>query len=464
MGKKVTDSKRDFIWNAIGSLCYAMASIILAFAVIRIAGEQEGGIFGFGFSTLGQQMFIIAYFGIRPFHITDMKNQFSFGDYLATRRITASLAILASFLFVSVQMTLGSYSFHKSVILVLLSFYKIVDGYADVYESELQRQGFLYRTGQSLAFRTGLSVAALIGTLWLTGSLLMAVALADIMQLFGTYMFAVRVLSACPEDKERDKKVEISLNEKTEEADSGKSDMVSCRKKTGVFGVDRSCHKENIRTLISSTGLLFVSVFVDFYIFSASKYAIDARLSDAASGYFNVLFMPTSFIYLIANFMIRPMLTRLADQFAMGDSEAFTKTSRYMLKAVLLLSIVIILGAVILGKPGLFIFELLLGAGAKGKLLSEYLTFVLLIAGGALYAFANVMYYILVTVRKQLWIFAGYVITAVIAVISAGQMVEMKGLFGGALNYFLLMGILVVLFSLFAKKTVRDSWRKNENS
>ena len=48
------NQKKDFLWNAVGSLLYALASIVLAFAVIRIAGDDEGGIFGFGFSTLGQ--------------------------------------------------------------------------------------------------------------------------------------------------------------------------------------------------------------------------------------------------------------------------------------------------------------------------------------------------------------------------------------------------------------------------
>jgi len=110
----VTDTKRDFLWNAIGSFVYAMASIVLAFAVIRIAGADDGGIFGFGFSTLGQQMFIIAYFGIRPFHITDMKKQFSFGDYLCTRRITSLLAVLASFLFVGGQMSSASCGIQNS--------------------------------------------------------------------------------------------------------------------------------------------------------------------------------------------------------------------------------------------------------------------------------------------------------------------------------------------------------------
>jgi len=420
MEKHVTDTKRDFLWNAVGSLIYALASIVLAFAVIRLAGADEGGIFGFGFSTLGQQMFIIAYFGIRPFHITDMKKQFSFGDYLGTRDVTSTLAVLASFLFVGVQLLSGGYNLHKAVILVLLALYKIIDGYADVYESELQRQGFLYRTGQSLAFRTTLSVVTLLGTLLCTKSLLLAVVAADIMQILGTYFFAVRVLRGC-----------------------GGS-------------VDRTFHGDKVRELIGSTSLLFLSVFVDFYIFSASKYAIDAQLSDEVSGYFNVLFMPTSFIYLIANFMIRPMLTKLADQYAAMDIRAFRATMSYMVKAVLVLSAVIILGALIFGHLGLTIFEFILGDAAKGRLTSEFVTFVTLIIGGALYALANVMYYILVTVRRQKHIFAGYVMTAVVAALSAGHMVSTRGMFGGAISYVMLMFILVVLFTVFSVMAVRE--------
>ena len=418
MRNKVTDTKRDFLWNAIGSLIYAMASIVLAFAVIRIVGADDGGIFGFGFSTFGQQMFIIAYFGIRSFHITDMKKQFSFGDYLCTRRLTSLLAVFASFLFVVGQTAMGNYELHKAFILVLLALYKVIDGYADVYESELQRQGLLYRTGQSLAYRTGLSVTVLLSVLILTKNLLLAVAAADLMQLAGTALFAVRVLGDVP-------------------------------------GVGRNGAIANVKSMLSSTVLLFLGVFVDFYIFSASKYAIDAELNDAASGYFNVLFMPTSFIYLIANFLIRPMLTKLADQFAVKDTGAFKKTAVYMLKAVALLSIVVIVGALVFGRLGLYIFELILGAAAGGKLVSEHVTFILLIGGGALYAFANVMYYILVTLRKQLHIFAGYVMTAVIAVLSAKPMVRAHGMFGGAVNYFMLMAVLVAVFSVFVVMAVR---------
>ena len=63
--------KENLIWNTVGSFLYALANMVLAFLVIRLAGEDAGGVFAIGFSTFGQQMFTVSYYGLRPFHITD---------------------------------------------------------------------------------------------------------------------------------------------------------------------------------------------------------------------------------------------------------------------------------------------------------------------------------------------------------------------------------------------------------
>ena len=137
-GEKV--ERQNMIWNMIGSFCYAFASMVLSFLVMRLAGEEQGGIFSFGYSTLGQQLFIVAYFGIRPFQITDGKGEYSFGDYLRHRKLTCLLALAGGGSYLTLLAALGCYSPEKAVILVLLVFYKVADGYADVYESEFQRQ------------------------------------------------------------------------------------------------------------------------------------------------------------------------------------------------------------------------------------------------------------------------------------------------------------------------------------
>lgn len=149
------------IWNMSGSFFYAFASMVLSFLVLRIAGEEQGGIFSFGFSTVGQQMFLLAYFGIRPFHITDGAEQYRFGDYLHHRYVTCLLALLLG----AGYLAFIGYSWQKAQIIFLLIAYKVIDGFADVYESEFQRQGCLYLTGRSNTFRTILSVGVFLVTL-----------------------------------------------------------------------------------------------------------------------------------------------------------------------------------------------------------------------------------------------------------------------------------------------------------
>ncbi len=74
--------RRNILWNMAGSAVYALTSMLLGAAVTRFLGADAGGIFFFSFSTFGQQMFIVAYFGMRPIQITDTAERHSFGEYL----------------------------------------------------------------------------------------------------------------------------------------------------------------------------------------------------------------------------------------------------------------------------------------------------------------------------------------------------------------------------------------------
>ena len=318
--------ENDVLWNALGSMMYALASMILAFFVLRLLGEREGGIFGFGYSTLGQQFFILAYFGIRPFHITDMRGEFSFREYLGFRNLSSSLAVFFASLFLLYQFLVGNYSAEKSSILFFLCLYKILDGYIDVYESELQRRGKLYKTGQSLFFRTFFAVVLLLMTLLLTKNLFLGVVLMNLCQLFCFYFFCLSPL-----------------------------------KKSSAIGEERPFSIVAGKCLFLESFFLFLSVFLDFYVFSSSKYAVDAVMGSESSGIYNLLFMPSNFIYLLANFIIRPALPGLAALWQEGKKEAFRKEEGSLMKKVMILSILLLLLAVFLSPLALWILERLLG-------------------------------------------------------------------------------------------------------
>ena len=397
--------KENMIWNMTGSFFYAFASMVLSFLVLRIAGEEQGGIFSFGFSTVGQQMFLLAYFGIRPFHITDGTNQYRFGDYLHHRYVTCALALLLG----AGYLACIGYSWQKAQIIFLLIAYKVIDGFADVYESEFQRQGCLYLTGRSNTFRTILSVGVFLATLVSGAGLFAACAAAVLGQIAGVVLFDIVVLREL-------KRVDYGWSAKQ-----------------GV-------------SLTASSILLFVSVFLDFYIFSAAKYAIDAHLGDAASGYFNVIFMPTSVINLAAGFVIRPFLTYLTDCWNEHRFSDFKKKLLTIMAVIGGLTVLAVGGTVVLGRPVLALLEWLLGKSYSGTLTALWPAFIMIVLGGGFYAVLNLYYYALVILRRQKLIFGIYAVLTMLAAILAPRLTVALGIFGAAFAYLILMIVMAAGF------------------
>ena len=407
--------KKNVIWNILGSFVYAFASMLLSFVAIHLAGEERGGIFSFGFSTLGQQLFLVAYFGIRPFQITDGRGEYSFGAYREHRNVTCLIALAAGSIFLmarhwAFKQGQGDYNGDKTMILLLLVIYKVIDGYADVYESEFQRQGRLYLTGKSNFFRTLLSVTVFVLTLALFGNLTFSCMAAVAAQAVGVIGLNMKVIRELP-------------------------------------GVDWQVKAGDCIRLFRSTAFLFLSVFLDFYIFSAAKYAIDRRMSNTASGYFNLIFMPTSVIYLVANFVIRPYLTRLTDCWNAGELKEFSGTLLKIGRVIAALTAVAVAGTLLLGRPVLSIMEILMG-GDKGVLTVYQSSFVIIVLGGGFYAMANLMYYALVIMRRNGTILGIYGTAAAAAWILSGALVSKAGILGAALCYVILMAGLMIGFGI----------------
>ena len=417
IGKKSKNpEKRDIIWNMTGSFLYAFASMVLSIAVVQIAGEDAGGIFTFAFTTFGQPMFMMAYFGIRPFQITDTGGKYSFGDYLGLRLLTCGAAVLTGMGYVF----LNGYSFEKAAVVFLMVVYKVIDALADAYEAEFQRGGRLYLTGKSNAFRTILSVGVFLASLAYTKDLAAASLWAVGAQAAGFLVFDVLVIRELP-------------------------------------NVEWRSAKGKKQELFAETILLFCSAVLDFYIFSASKYAIEGCMADRDMAVFGAIFMPTSIINLVAGFVIRPYLTKMSFTWEMGRTRRFLKIQKRIALIIAALTVLAVGGAWLLGIPVLS----LLYPNLRTGLSQCRPALVLIIFGGALNAYMNLFYYSLVIMKKQKYIFGVYGLVSLMAVLVSTPFVRWGGIFGGALAYVVLTGALMVLFGLIDLAGILEHKRKN---
>ena len=412
--------RRNVSWNMAGSFIYALASMLLTIAAVQAAGEDEGGIFAFAFSTFGQHMFMVAYYGMRPFHITDISGRYTFGEYLALRKRTCAAAVAICCLYLGYEYRCGTYTVHKCAIIFLMVLYKVIDGYADVYESEFQRNGRLYLTGKSLTFRTCLSVCAFLALLIPTGQLLPACTAAVAAQVLGFVLFDTGVIRILP-------------------------------------GTDWSRGEGKVRRLALDNRTLFLSAILDFYVFSAAKYAIDQNMADKYQALFAAIFMPTNVINLVAGFVIRPYVTILSDDWAEGRLSSFMGVVRRISAIIAGLTVLALSAAWLLGIPVLSLLYPKLGY----MLAESRVPLLLIIFGGACNAFINLFYYTLVIMDRKPVIFAGYVIAAAAAVLISPAAVKRRGIFGGALSYVALMAFLALFFMGMTMYFYRERRRKD---
>ena len=354
--------KAGVFWNILGSSVYAITGMLIGVIVIGLQGEYEGGLFLLAFSTLGQQLYIVSNFGQRPVMITDTAHKHSFGDYLNFRKISFIAAVVAGFIY----SLFFAGSLYIIIIWMLMIIYKALDGLADAYESEFQRQLRLDITGKSILIRTLISVSEFIAALLLSKNLLISAVSFVLSLLLVVYIVDIKGL----------KKIN-----------------------TVNYKVD----KLSLKPIFDKSKWLFLSSFLDMYVFSASKYSVSNLLGYEVNAYYSLIFIPTSIINLMANFIIRPTLTRLS---------------------------------------------ILLGYDIK-EMLKLRFAFIILLIGGGFYAILNLLYYVLVIFEKKREIFITYIISSIIAFLLSDRVTLKFGINGAAILYALLMCITALMFGMF---------------
>lgn len=390
--------KKNFLWNMLGSGIYAASSMLLSLLVIKIVGASQGGIFSIAI-TLSQMLVYIAYFETRTFQVTDSTNKYRFSEYHTTKIFLCLLMILVSVVYVLV---IQRYYLEKAVIVLLVCLLRLQDGYADVYEAQLQKQGRLDLAGKSLAYRTILFSVSLCVVLLLTGDLIFSLIVSNIFGLVGVWVFDVEVMRV-----------------------------------VGKISVTRDMGK--VKQIIMSCVPLFIGVFCWTYILSASRIAIDGNMASEFQSYYQVIFMPVSVINLFAQFLFRPLLPRFAEDYNSKKYAGFYSLLRKGIAGIFLLTIICMIGAYVLGIPVLSILSGCKLDNYRGEL-------VFLVFAGGFNAISFTFYYILTVMRETKGILINYLIAAFVAFAISSPMVRRFGIPGAAGSYFVVVILLCILF------------------
>ena len=131
-----------YIWNSASGMVNAVQSLIILIFITRFVGIEEAGIFSIAYAVGGLlQMF--ATYGVGNFQITDVKEKYSFSDYFWNRSITILASLVLLSLYCALKTAYGDYSAEKTLIVLLIGAWKLVDAMENVFYAMFQQKGRL---------------------------------------------------------------------------------------------------------------------------------------------------------------------------------------------------------------------------------------------------------------------------------------------------------------------------------
>lgn len=408
-----TNTKNNFLWNTVGTGMLAAATMFFTVIVAQLLGEKAGGLFSFALA-IGQWIGTIAYFEIRTFQVTDIARTYGYSDYFFAKVICCTAAVLAGGIYILFQGNTAE----KCMILALLCIYKILDGYSDVQEGELQRYGRIDIAGKLLFWRVAGGILVLTGVILLTHNL----AIAVISMIF---------YSAC---------LIFVVNQKV---------LQLYEKERLVF------QWRKVRNVLKECLPLFLSCFFNTYVYSASRMSVDKVLDANYQLYYAAIFMPVMIINLFSTFVFKPLLSVMAEDYENRRKKQFLQVIFKVVAVIIAVAGICIIGAWLLGIP---VLSILYGISLK-KYKADLL--ILLLAGGV-NALAFFLYYILTIMRKQNYALIGYGVEAITAFLISDRFVRKYAIRGASLSYLVSVTVLLAVFMLFI---IYDMWRgkkKNE--
>jgi len=408
-------SQKGAFWNMCASGLNAGMSAVLSMVVIRIMGEGSiSHTFATAFS-LAQMLLTIGYFDMRAYQVTDLKNPTPFTYYFTSRIITCGAMIAFSILYIF----MNDYTAYEAIMIFLMCVFKMLDAFEDVMGGLFQKNGRLDIGGKLQSIRIVLCLVTFTAALFISKDLILT--------------SAITVISGVI--------LVIILN----------FPIVPLYDKLKV-----TFHFKILKALFIACMPMFTGSFLMMYISQAPRDAIYNYTGNEFQTAYSVLFLPSSVVNLLSNFVFQPLLLPLADRWEKRDYKTFSKLVRTLLLLLLALTGIAVIGAYLLGIPILSIIYALDLSTYKSAL-------VVLMQGGGIGAAGTLIYYCTTVIRCQKYLLVGHILSAVAAFILSPIFVRSNGILGASVAYTSAILIRFICFFIIFIICYRSEKRKHGN-
>jgi len=408
-GTKNKILRDGYIWNTASGMIGAAQSAIIMIFISRFMGIEEAGIFSLGYA-LANIVFIFAKYGERNYQVTDVREEYSFSAYFSSRIITVIFTLLLLLAYIYYCFLSGNYSWEKSMAVLYICLWKMIDSVEDVFFGMYQQRGRLDIAGKYYTAR--LLSSTIIYCIAVALGLGLASATA-VTLLFSIVFSAVILISSF---SKFDDEIQFDSN-----------------------------------TILSVKGLLLVcfplciAMTLSNFIGNIPKYAIDWCMDDTSQGYFGYIMMPAFVILILSNFIYQPVIRNIGECWERGNRKEFNHMIFKQYGVISALIVLVIAGGFICGIPVLSVIYGVDLAFLKNE-------FLVLLLGGGVYALVSFAVVPITAMRRQKIIMYCFAVVSVISIMAGKLLVNGLGIMGAALLYLLINVALTICFTLVILK------------
>lgn len=391
-------TKKNFIWNIIGTSFSAFNSLFLMIIVTRINGVEKAGVFGFAFS-FACLFYIIGIYSGRVFQVTDLDETNDSYSYINAHIISCLLMFILAIIFCLIR----GYSPFKWIIILLLIVFKMLEAFSETLYAIIQNQNKLYKVGISLFLKAIIGLFAFFTIEYFFKNLIAAI----IGLVFVNLLFIIIY------DLEN---TNLSLKDY-----NFKLDIILKIFKIGFF--------------------TFIFTFLNLYLINLSKYMIDFVSEDDIQTIFSILVMPATIVSMFAQFIFHPIILKVKELIIQNDYRCLLKLTHKVSLIIVAFGTIAVMISYFVGIP---ILNLIYGIN-----LSEYkILLIIVLIGAIFYSIMTVYSNILTACRKTFIQMVVYLSMSILCTIISIALIRQFSISGAVYSYFITM-LLIFISYLF---------------
>lgn len=399
--------KKDYIWNSIGSFLQSAISPILLIVITRLNGVGDSGLFSFAMS-LSVVFWAISLWGGRTYQVSDVKKEFSSGDYIVVRFISSLIVAVFSVSFC----ILSGYDFIKTELIMVLVSFKILESIADSMYGVLQIHNKLYIVGISLTMKSvfGFMIFAIVDIL--TKNII-----------YGALsIFIVNIAVVIFYD--------IPWMKHVESVGLTKKNIMQAGK------------------IMKKTAEVFVVVFLTMFSLNIPRYFLDKYHYDQI-GYFGIMAMPITLLTLFISFVLQPNVVNLSELLKKKKIKEFTKIVSKIDFITFTLGILFVISSYLIG---VWVLNTVFGIDIN----NFRIDLTIMVIGAVANAFVSIYVNLLIILRRFKGQFYTLLVTNILAVVLSIYLIDRLAMLGSVLVFMIISFLQAIILLFIYKRSLKN--------